>query len=160
MTDLPEAVVFDSPDEEATFRLGETLGRALREPLTIALVGDLGAGKTRFVRGLAAGLDVDPHEVSSPTFVLIHEYGGRIPLFHLDTYRLRTATEFADLGVAELFAGPAVVAVEWADRFPSLLPADRLEIGVEIAGEGARRFRATAHGPAARRVLAAWRSAV
>ena len=101
----------------------------------VLLYGELGAGKTAFVRGLAEGLGADPTEVSSPTFTLIQEYAGRLPLYHVDLYRLERA-EVDDLGLDELEAGAGVVAIEWADRLPRPVEG---AVTVRIEGEGEER---------------------
>ena len=94
------------------------MGRTLSAGSVVLLAGDLGAGKTAFVRGLADGLGLDPAEVTSPTFTLIQEYrGGRLPLFHVDLYRLKPA-EVDDLGLDEMTVSGGVMAIEWPDRLP------------------------------------------
>ena len=105
----------------------------------LLLSGDLGAGKTTFVRGLAEGLGIDPGEVSSPTFTLVHEYrGGRLPLFHADLYRLtRAATE--DIGLEEIGATEGVLAIEWPERLAHHLPGAST-IHLETVGENIRRI--------------------
>lgn len=109
-----------SPDE--TFRRGQEIGANLRGGDVIALCGDLGAGKTHFVKGLAAALG-HTGEVTSPTFTLIHEYvGGRLPLYHFDFYRLDSEDETLRLGLDEYLLGDGVAVIEWADKFPALLP--------------------------------------
>ena len=103
------------------------------------LYGDLGAGKTAFVRGLAEGLEVPPADVSSPTFTLVQEYrGGRVPLVHVDLYRLDDSREIDDLGLDEIAAG-AVLAIEWAERLPNP-PADTIRVSLEHAGEDRRQI--------------------
>jgi tRNA threonylcarbamoyladenosine biosynthesis protein TsaE len=105
----------------------------------LLLSGNLGAGKTAFVRGLAAGLGIDPEDVSSPTFTLVHEYrGGRLTLYHADLYRLeKVATE--DLGLEEMGVSDGVLAIEWPDRLAHVLPGAR-EIAIEIVDESRRRI--------------------
>ena len=127
-----------------THALGVRLGQAARPGTLLALIGDLGAGKTALVRGLGEGLAV-PSRVQSPTFVLVqvHE-GGRLPLWHADLYRLSDDEELELLGLDEHLDG--VVAVEWADRFPEALPADRLEIRLHHEASG-RRAELRATGP-------------
>jgi tRNA threonylcarbamoyladenosine biosynthesis protein TsaE len=147
-------VRFVADDEHETDRLGVALASAVEPGLVVALVGNLGAGKTRLVRGVAAALDVDPLCVSSPTFVLIHEYDGRIPVYHFDTYRLRNSAEFLELGADELLDGDGVCFVEWADKVASTLPVDCLRVEIAACGETAREFRLTAGGERSARCLA------
>jgi tRNA threonylcarbamoyladenosine biosynthesis protein TsaE len=109
-----------SPAE--TFELGRRVAATLRGGEVLALDGDLGAGKTQFVKGLAAGLGCDAG-VTSPTFTLIHEYtGGRRPLYHFDFYRLETGDEALRAGLDDYLGGDGVLAIEWAGKFPALLP--------------------------------------
>ena len=104
--------------EAETAAVGSDLARSLTDGSVVLLIGDLGAGKTAFVRGLAAGLGIDPAVVSSPTFTLVQEYrGGRLPLHHVDLYRLRSI-EVDDLGLDELTLEGGVTAIEWPDRLP------------------------------------------
>src|SRR6188474_3546299 len=118
---------FDIPDLPATEALGRRLGALLFPGAVVALVGQLGAGKTHFARAIAEGLGVkNPAAVNSPTFTLIHEYPARLPIYHFDAYRLAGAREFADLGVEEYFHGDGVCLVEWADRVAITLPPEHL----------------------------------
>jgi tRNA threonylcarbamoyladenosine biosynthesis protein TsaE len=121
----------------------DVLGRALAElvvPNTvIGLIGPLGAGKTRLVRAVAEGLGVPGDGVTSPTFVLIHEYEGRIPIFHFDVYRLASADEFEALGVDDYWRNGGVCLVEWADRVRGLLPADAWFLSIEPTTPTSRR---------------------
>jgi tRNA threonylcarbamoyladenosine biosynthesis protein TsaE len=121
------------------------LGRSLAAGDVLALIGPLGAGKTTFVQGVARGLEVprDRH-VASPTFALVNEHPGRVPLVHADLYRINDARELDELGLADAF-DRAAVAIEWLDRFPDAAPGERLTIEIEIAADGLRRvtFRAT-----------------
>ena len=125
--------------EDDTSRVGELLARTLRPGDVVLLYGELGAGKTAFVRGLARGLGADPEDVSSPTFTLIQEYAGRIPLYHVDLYRLEPR-EIPDLGLDDLVLGNGVVAIEWADRWPGR-PDAAVEVTIEHAGEDGRSIR-------------------
>jgi tRNA threonylcarbamoyladenosine biosynthesis protein TsaE len=129
--------------------LGERLGRALRVGDVVALIGPLGAGKTTFVQGIARGTGVpsDRH-VASPTFALVNEHPGRIPLVHADLYRINDPRELAELGLDEAYER-AAVAIEWLDRFPSAAPEDRLEIVFTIDDDGTGRTM-TARGLGAR----------
>jgi tRNA threonylcarbamoyladenosine biosynthesis protein TsaE len=107
----------------------------------VALDGELGAGKTQFVRGLAMGLGANPRMVSSPTFVLLNIYpGGRLKLFHLDAYRARGAEDLESIGFTELLEQGGIVVVEWASRVKALLPADHLKVEIEMAGAMTRRI--------------------
>lgn len=136
--------------EEDTREFGRRLAQALQPGAIVALVGDLGAGKTRLVQAFAAALDVPPDVVNSPTFTLVQEYAGRIPLRHCDTYRLRNPEEFLDLGLDELFARDGIALVEWADRVAHLLPRDVLTIRIEITSPDSRVFRVEASGASSR----------
>lgn len=144
---------YEARDERDTDRLGEMLANAAEPGLVVGLVGPLGAGKTRLVRATATALGADPSSVNSPTFVLIQEYFGRIPVFHFDTYRLRDVQAFADLGAEEYFSGDGICFVEWADRVTSELPRDFLRIEVSVSAPPARRFQFSAGGPRSRQVL-------
>jgi tRNA threonylcarbamoyladenosine biosynthesis protein TsaE len=136
-----------------TERVGAAIGRLLRGGEVLALHGDLGAGKTTLVRGIAAGLGVPRRTVSSPTFALIHEYAGRLPLVHADLYRLDGETELAHLGLSEYLNGRAVVAIEWADKAARELPGHRLEIRMTHTRDQARSILVRARGKEADRVL-------
>ncbi|GAB4140746.1 MAG: tRNA (adenosine(37)-N6)-threonylcarbamoyltransferase complex ATPase subunit type 1 TsaE [Planctomycetaceae bacterium] len=144
MSDLLE---LNAESEQQTEQIGHQLGRILQSGDVVALCGPLGAGKTRLVRAMAGGLGVSLEEVRSPTFTLIHEYAGRVPVFHFDTYRLSDADEFEQLGAAELLEGDGICLVEWADRVEELLPNDVLKVEITIRGETARQFRIRANGP-------------
>jgi tRNA threonylcarbamoyladenosine biosynthesis protein TsaE len=144
---------WETRDEGETDRLGRALARSLPPTATIALIGTLGSGKTRFVQAIAAGCDIDPAGVTSPTFVLCQHHRGRCAIYHLDAYRVRDLDEFLELGVEEYFEGPGITLIEWAERVAECLPADHLEIQIEIASAEARTFDMTAHGPASSDVL-------
>lgn len=120
------AVTVHNPAE--TEKLGETLGRVVSAGGVIVLDGDLGAGKTTFVRGLARGMGLPERTVSSPTFTLIHEYDGDVPLYHFDAYRLDDGQQFAELGADEYLYGEGVCAIEWGGNVRDELPEDRLEL--------------------------------
>ena len=111
-----ERFIYEADDEAATARLGAALAEILPDGATVALVGTLGAGKTRLVQAIAAAAGVDRRSVVSPTFVLVQEYSGRRRIVHIDAYRLRNEDEFRDLGPDEYFEGGGLVLVEWADR--------------------------------------------
>ncbi len=127
--------------EKDTARLGKLLADVLPAGTVVALVGTLGAGKTRLVQSVAGALGVPREEVTSPTFVLVNEYvGGRLPVYHFDAYRLRDEDEFLELGPEEYFDGPGLTFVEWADRVENCLPPDFLRIDIEVTGDTQRRF--------------------
>src|SRR3954447_24805447 len=137
----------DIPDLAATEAFGRRLGALLFPGAVIALVGQLGAGKTHLTRAIAEGLGVrNPAAVTSPTFVLIQEYPARLPVYHFDAYRLSGPREFAELGVDEYFRGDGVCVVEWADKVGETLPVEHLRIEIEIVDESRRRFTLTATG--------------
>jgi tRNA threonylcarbamoyladenosine biosynthesis protein TsaE len=156
-----------SPSPEATRAAADALARAVdRRGLVVALVGPLGAGKTVFVKGLAEGLGIDPAAVASPSFTISSEYpgpGGR-RLAHVDLYRVESSGELEATGFLDLLEPGAVVAVEWADRLPDALPADRLEVHLarpDAAGAPCRRLiEGRALGPVAESALARWRRAL
>lgn len=129
-----------SPDETASH--GRDLATRARPGEVWALVGDLGAGKTHFVQGIVQGAGVPAGTAAtSPTFTLVHEYtGGRLPVFHFDFYRLRTADETLALGLDEYLDGPGLTVIEWADRFPELLPPGTRWFHFEILPGGERRI--------------------
>ena len=138
---------------EATERFGEILGRALRAGDVIALLGDLGAGKTTLTQAIAHGMGVTD-DVTSPTFTLVQEYGGAIPLFHFDVYRI-DADELTEIGFEEYFERGGVVLIEWADRVMSLLPSEYLTLKITLSEDEAelsdadtvpRRIRVIAFG--------------
>jgi len=127
-------------NHQATDRLGAALADVLPPQTVVALVGTLGAGKTRLVQAVATALGVPAGTVTSPTFVLVNEYRqGRVPVFHFDTYRLKDEEEFMELGPDEYFTADGLTFVEWADRVEHLLPDERVEIELEVTGETQRR---------------------
>lgn len=138
---------------ETTRAIGESIARALVPGDVITLTGNLGAGKTQFVKSVASALGVPLDEVNSPTFTLIQEYEGQHLIRHCDTYRLRNAEEFADLGLDELFAADGIAFVEWADRVVPYLPLDRLDIRIEILSPTEREFVVMATGKRSRQIL-------
>ena len=128
--------------QEETAGFGRSLASSLRPGSVLLLVGDLGAGKTALVRGLAEGLGVPPEDVSSPTFTLMQEYrGGRVPLIHVDLYRLNDAREIDELGLEELGLN-AVLAIEWAEKLPRPI-ADAIEVRIDHGDGDERRLTIT-----------------
>jgi tRNA threonylcarbamoyladenosine biosynthesis protein TsaE len=127
--------------ESETREAGRCLAGMLRGGEVLSLEGPLGAGKTTFVKGLAEGLGCLASEISSPTFTLVHEYPtGRLPLVHLDLYRLDSAGELAALGFDDLLTGQTIAAIEWGDKFPEALPPGMLRFVFSVEG-GARKIR-------------------
>ena len=126
--------------EEETSAAGEALGRDLKSGDVVLLFGDLGAGKTAFVRGMARGIGADPDDVSSPTFTIVQEYAGRsATLYHVDLYRLESA-EIDDLGLDDLVSSDGIVAIEWAERWKGR-PDDVTEVQLERRGEDRRAIQ-------------------
>ncbi len=124
--------------EQDTEALGRELAQALKPGDVLALHGELGAGKTCFVRGLAQGLNVQG-PVSSPTFTLLNEYPGPLPLYHFDLYRLKSAAELEDLGYEEYFGSQGICVLEWAEKAALLLPEERWDIRFGIVSDRVRQ---------------------
>jgi tRNA threonylcarbamoyladenosine biosynthesis protein TsaE len=138
VTRVPEGLSIDLASEDDTSRLGRAIAGLARPGVVIGLVGLLGSGKTRLVRAIAEALGVDPLAISSPTFVLIHEYLGSIPIYHVDVYRLQDPAAFEDLGITDYFCGGGLGLVEWADRVRGSLPEDSWWIRLEPTGPTSR----------------------
>jgi tRNA threonylcarbamoyladenosine biosynthesis protein TsaE len=134
-----------SPAE--TRALAARLGAGLQPGDVVALRGELGAGKTEFVRGLAVGLGVPEEAVASPSFALAYEYQGRLTLVHLDLYRLAEIPPEFLPDVEDYLTGPQVTAVEWAERLGDLLPPEHVDVVLSITGEEERQITLTGHGP-------------
>jgi len=148
-----ERLCYDSASEAHTRALGAALAEVLPERAVVALCGTLGAGKTRLVQAIAEACGVDRRAVTSPTFVLVQEYHGRRTIHHLDAYRLRDQDEFLELGVEEYFQRDGITLVEWADRVRECLPAERIEVSIQVTGHESRRFEVSAHGDALAEVI-------
>jgi tRNA threonylcarbamoyladenosine biosynthesis protein TsaE len=139
-----------------TVELGARLGRLLAPGDFIALVGELGAGKTQFAKGIAAGLEVDPGTpVTSPTYTILNIYQGRLPLYHFDLYRLHGPDEITELGFEEYFSGAGACVVEWSERLGEEMPAQVLTVSLAHAGDEGRTVSFAASGPRAAALLAA-----
>ncbi len=134
---------YRSSSPEQTAAIARRLARALAPGTVLALVGPLGAGKTAFVKGLAAGLGLDPRAATSPTFALIHEHAGPVPLFHADLYRLAGADEVAELGLEEYAERGGLLAIEWADRAGAALPAEAVRVEFRLTGPRSREITVT-----------------
>jgi len=140
---------------EETHALGSLLGQFAAAGTVLALTGQLGARKTHLTQGIALGLGIDRKLVNSPTFALIQEYAGRLPVFHFDTYRLRSTDEFLELGFDEYLAAQGVCIIEWANRVREVLPRDCLNITLTVETETIRRLEFQAAGPVSSVLLAA-----
>jgi len=147
-------VVVDSAAPMETEKLGALIGELLEPGDFIALRGELGAGKTRFARGIATGVGVDPAvPVTSPTYTLLNIYQGRMPLYHFDLYRLSGDDEVVDLGFDDYFHGDGASLVEWPERLVEELPGERLEIVFSYVGETERRIEVTPTSPRFKKVV-------
>ena len=134
--------------EEATRGLGRLLGSAITVATVIGLTGDLGSGKTAFVQGLAKGLAVpDEYYITSPSFTLVNSYPGRLALHHVDLYRIEDPSEAVAFGLEEVLEEDGVVAIEWAEKIPHLLPPEHLTLQFEIMTDESRKIRVKGYGP-------------
>jgi tRNA threonylcarbamoyladenosine biosynthesis protein TsaE len=149
-----KCVTYVANSEQETIRLGRILGQCLKNRDFVALVGELGSGKTWFAKGLALGLDISPKTViTSPSFALMNEYQGRIPLFHMDAYRLEKLSAFLSAGLEEYFYEEGVVAMEWADRWPEILPESRVTVSIEVLDKVSRHIVLSGSHPRAIEIL-------
>jgi len=140
-------VIIQTKSAFETIRIGRSIGRHLRSGDVVALVGELGTGKTQFIKGLAAGAGVGrPTYISSPSFTLINEYPGRVPFYHLDLFRLEQEKEAEDLGLEDYFQSGGIIAIEWADKIPSLLPKELFLIYFAYTGTNTRTLEITGKG--------------
>ena len=140
-------MVFQTSNTSETIRTGKRVGRLLQPGDVVALVGDLGTGKTQFIKGLAEGMGVGKATyVSSPSFTLINEYPGRIPLYHIDLFRLDSEKEAEGLGLEEYVRGNGIAAIEWADKISSLLPEELLSVKIHYTGEHTRSLEIIGKG--------------
>jgi tRNA threonylcarbamoyladenosine biosynthesis protein TsaE len=144
----------ESPDE--THRLGVRLGELLQPGDFIGLIGDLGAGKTHLVRGVAEGAKVARSEVASPTFAIVYPYRGRIPMYHADLYRIADYDELYATGFLDLIGGDGAVLVEWLDRIPETAPREYLRLTLRTVGDESRELYAEAFGRRPAELLTAW----
>ena len=134
---------YRTTSEAETIALGRELARTLPARAVVLLIGNLGAGKTTIAKGIVEGLGAAaPDEVSSPTFTLVHEYGGG-RVYHIDLYRIEVPREMATLGLEEIFERDAVALVEWGERFPQWMPEERIEIRLRAAGDDEREIEVT-----------------
>lgn len=146
----PEITITSGSVDE-TIAIGQRIGKLLRAGDVVALVGELGAGKTYLTKGIALGLGVsDEREVNSPTFVLVNEYAGRMPVYHIDTYRLAGAEQLLALGFEEMCQARGVVIIEWADRVSRLIPASSIWIEMAFVSSSSRSLKLYSAGEDAR----------
>ncbi|OGO21405.1 MAG: tRNA (adenosine(37)-N6)-threonylcarbamoyltransferase complex ATPase subunit type 1 TsaE [Chloroflexi bacterium RBG_16_50_9] len=145
---MTEKYIFDSTSPAATSRFGERMGERLQPGSIIALIGELGCGKTLLTRGICAGLGVSLRQVNSPTFVLVNEYQGRLPVYHMDLYRLGSIDEGFEIGILDYFtrALSGVMVVEWAEKILSLLPEDHLRVQFQVISARKREMVLEAKG--------------
>ena len=148
------ALELESGSPEATRAFAAALAAVAAPGDVVCLWGELGAGKTVFAKGFGAGLGIR-ETISSPSFVLVGEYAGRLPLFHIDLYRLATAAEALDGGLLDDRQATGVVVIEWPDRLGAVLPADRLDVHIDGGADEPRALRLQAHGEPHRRYLPA-----
>ncbi len=120
------------------------LASFIDRPLTIALIGTLGAGKTQFAKCIVAAMSGDAGDVSSPTFVLLHEYAARLPIVHIDLYRLNSEQELDSFGFFDIVYSPVVSLIEWANKFPEAMPKESLTMTIELTPKGGRQVRLVA----------------
>ncbi len=139
------SITITSTSIAQTLALGEQIGRNVAPGTLVSLVGNLGAGKTHLIKGIAAGLDVpDVEDVTSPTFTLMNEYEGRLMIYHLDAWRLESSDQLEAIGFDELLCGPAIVLVEWADRTNTIVDAyDPIHITIKHINETTREITIT-----------------
>lgn len=130
---------FTTTSASGTIALGKKIGEKLQPNDVLALYGPLGAGKTTLVQGVAEGLGIKDY-VTSPTFILINEYQGRIPLYHVDLYRLADVSQIEDLGIEEYFTKGGVCVIEWAERLKNLMPKKHQAITIDIISENQRKI--------------------
>jgi len=150
-----KAVTHYSCSDEETIDLGQKLGAALGPGDVVALVGELGSGKTWFTKGLALGLGISPNTIiTSPSFSLVNEYEGRFTFFHMDGYRLEGLSDFLSAGLEEYLYQDGVVAMEWADRWPEILPEWHVRVEITIVDDQSREITLSGNHPRALEILA------
>jgi len=140
-------VVLQTKSTSETIRIGKRIGSFLLPGDVVALAGELGTGKTQFIKGLAAGVGIGkPTYISSPSFTLINEYAGRVPFYHIDLFRLKEEKEAEELGLEEYLQGRGIAAIEWANKIPSLLPKEILRIHIRYTGKNTRSLEIIGKG--------------
>jgi tRNA threonylcarbamoyladenosine biosynthesis protein TsaE len=150
--------VFITESGEDTIQAGRNLAPLLEEGDVLGLVGELGSGKTWFTKGIALGLGVPPDTaVTSPSFALVNDYEARVTLYHMDVYRLETRAEFVSAGLEEYFSGRGITVMEWADRWPEVLPAEALAVRFVVLDEHRREITLSGNHPRAEAIIEAFR---
>lgn len=142
-----------SKSESETLRLGEKLARHLRKGDILCLQGELGSGKTTLIKGIAKGLKIASEKVTSPTFVLMNAYEGRLPLYHFDLYRLEEIHEISSIGYEEFLYGNGIAVIEWAERLGALTPKEYLRVELKHQGENERSIKLSAVGERYYRIM-------
>lgn len=138
---MSNEITRETASVDETFAFARELASSCEPGDIICLYGTLGAGKTHFVKGFASAFGIDPNEVDSPTFVLIQEYNGTIPIYHFDAYRIETLDEARGIGTEDYLYGDGISVIEWPEKIAGLLPEQRTDIHIEQTGVQQRRFR-------------------
>ena len=137
---------FTTNNPEETMRLGRKIGKLLKQGDVVALIGNLGAGKTVIANGLCRGIGVKESYITSPTYTIINQYDGRIPVYHIDLYRLNDSKELYNLGWDEYIYGNGTCIIEWADKAGEMLPEEYLMVNIEVTGKDKRKITLQAKG--------------
>ena len=149
-----QSILYYTTSDGETIKLGRRLGDALREGDAVALVGELGSGKTCFTKGVGLGLGISENVIiTSPSFSLVNEYEGRYTFFHMDGYRLESLSDFLAAGLDEYLYQEGVVVLEWADRWPEILPDWTIMVKIAIVDDQSRKITLSGHHPRALEVL-------
>lgn len=154
------SVKYTTISVEKTMWLGQQLGLQLISGDIIALIGDLGGGKTWFTKGVAIGLDINPNDIVSPTFTLVNEYRGKQQLFHIDLYRLQNKSEILALDLEDYFSREGIVVIEWADRWPGGIPEERIQVELKIINDHTREVEFSANHLRAKEIIGALKEKV
>ena len=140
------SITIKTTSVKETIAIGKKLGKLMSPGDVIYLTGELGAGKTCFVKGIAEGLGIRGKDITSPTFIIINEYKGKIPLYHIDLYRIGVIDDLRDIGMDEIVYGKGVTAIEWAERIKDVLPDERLDITLKWVDDKTRSIEIRAFG--------------
>jgi len=143
---LNYSITIKTTSVKETIAIGKKLGKLMSPGDVIYLTGELGAGKTCFVKGIAEGLGIRGKDITSPTFIIINEYKGKIPLYHIDLYRIGVIEDLRDIGMDEIVYGKGVTAIEWAERIKDVLPDERLDITLKWVDDKTRSIEIRAFG--------------